>query len=159
MHYSSNLRPRRRARTPSLVGALLAVGLFLTACGITDEVGTNFNIAFDSDWDESLASIGVLQIGEPAQVTFQVKKAGQEAINRTAEATFELTDRQASDNAGAFNFVESPDLATQPYHTVSTYLYDVQATICATYDGPEVIEGPVEVCRIVMTLAEEDYQN
>lgn len=156
MHHSNHAPLARFARTLRALASLLAVALVLAACGFTDERDTNYNIYFESDLEESLAPIGAFMNGEEVRVTFQVKEAYKDAVDRTDRAAFELRDVEHDDDLLDFNFTESTDLGTQPFHTLVSYVYDARATLCATYDGPEVVSGPVEVCRRVMTLAEDD---
>lgn len=157
MHSSSNHIARRRVRVPLLTGAFLAVGLLLSACGFTDEVGTNFNIYIEGDHEESAAPLGLLLVGEEARLTFKIKKAGQDPVDHTAAATFELSHEKVDDTPRDFNLALSTNLAVQPYHTVTTYVYDVQTHVCATYDGPEALGETIRVCRLVWTMRAEDY--
>lgn len=135
-----------------LVGLLLVA--LLSACGVTDEVGTNFNIVFEgADPSQSMAPIGALMVGEVAEVTFEVTPKDGNARDRTAEATFELVNKEDDDDKSEFVFTESVDLATQPYHTLRSDFVGAKATLCAQYSGPEVVgAAPVGVCRRVMTI-------
>lgn len=145
---------RHRARKPIFVVAGLLLTLLLSACGLTDEVGTNFRIALtpEIEDDESLAAIGALRVGEVAHVRFEVKLRDGERVDRTAQAVFELVNKDAKDNVDDFLFVESSDLATTP-HTIRGTVVDSQVSLCATYDGWEVQgEEPVEVCMTVVTF-------
>lgn len=157
MRSSSNHNSRRRVRVPLLAGAFLAVGLLLSACGFTDEVGTNFNIYIEGEDDESAAPLGLLRVGEEARLTFQIKRSGQDPVDHTAEATFRLSRQDSDDTPADFNLALSTDLTARPYHTISTYVYDVQTHVCATYNGPEALGEPVNVCRLVWTMTPEDY--
>jgi hypothetical protein len=135
------------------------VGLLLSACGFTAAAGTNFNIYIEGDHEESAAPIGILAIGEAAQLRFQIKKSGQDPVNHTAAATFELSAEDSDDRPANFNLTLSTDLAARPYHTISTYVYDVKTHVCATYDGPEALGETIRVCREVWTYPPEWYED
>lgn len=137
---------------------MLTLSLVLSACGFTDSVGNNFNIYIEGDHEDSWASLGILGIGENARLTFQIKKPGQDPVDYTAAATFFLSSEDAKDTPTHFNLGLSTNLNTQPYHTVNTYAYEVQTHVCATYDGSLATDGPVRVCRMVMTMTEEEYE-
>lgn len=158
MHSSSNLPVRRRVRVPLLAVAMLAFGLLLSACGFTDEAGTNFNIYIESDLEESGAPIGALRVGEEARLKFQIKKSGQDPVNYTAEANFELSAEEADDRPEHFNLTLSTDLAARPYHTISSFVDDAQTSVCATYDGPESTEL-VRVCRAVWIVTDDYFED
>ena len=139
-----------------MVAALLLT-LLLSACGVTDDVGTNFRIALApaTPDEDSLASIGALREGEMATVRFEVKLRDQEPRDRSSEAVFDLVNRSANDNVDHFIFVESSDPATTP-HTIRGTVVDSQVSLCATYDGVEVqSDEPVEVCMTVLTFEPE----
>lgn len=151
-----SLRSRRPVRTLMLAATLMAAAFMLGACGYTDAAGTNYKIVIVSELEDSLAPLGILKYGEVGRVTFEVTRSGHAAIDRTANTQFELRNDDPEDDASAFNFVESSDLSLQPYHTVTSFVYDVQVNLCAVYNGPEVLDGPVETCMLLLTQEEAD---
>lgn len=158
MHSSSSVQKRRRVRVPLLAAAVFLFGVLLSACGFTDEEGTNYNIYIEGDLEESGAPIGALKIGEVARLTFMIKKPGQDPVNHTADATFVLSAKESGDNPDHFNLTLSPDLVAQPYHTISSFVDDAQTSVCATYDGPEAIEPVPPVCRSVWIVADDYFE-
>lgn len=156
MHNLHISPPNRRVRTPFLIGGLLALGLLLSACGVTDEAGTKFRIVMESmtftGEDESLAPLGILQVGEMASVRFEVTLLDRDPVDRTAQAVFRLVERDADDREEDFIWVESSDPAVTP-HTIRSDVEDATISVCATYNGPEVIgPDPMEDCMTVITF-------
>lgn len=154
MHRQHRSAQLARLRNVSLFGALAALGLLLSACGFTDKAGTNYKVIFESATygeNESLAPIGSFRPGEVAHVTFDVTPKDGEPVDRTAGADFRLANVQPGDDLTAFTLELSPNLATQPYHTLTAGSeLEAQAALCATYAGPEVVDGPVESCATIV---------
>ena len=148
MHNLSDLSTRVRS-TPLRLACLALLALVLAGCGFTDDVGTNYKIVMVSETypeDETLAPIGLLQVNELVHVTFQVTPKDGDPVVRTRYADFELVNEEAGDDKDAFVFTPSPNLNSQPYHTLISAVLDAEATLCSTYDGPETLDGPVEDC-------------
>jgi len=159
MHSSSNLLKRRRVRVPLLAVAVLTFGLLLSACGVTDEAGTKFNIVLESyTGDEnSLVPIGIFLVDEMATVRFEVTRRDVAPVDRTSQAVFRVVNRSTGDRASDWIPVWSSDPSTVP-HTIRSSVPDINGTICATYDGVEVLtDEPVEVCMRLATWVPEDY--
>lgn len=139
-----------------LFGAFVAMATLLGACGFTDDSGTKYALVLASDdfaEDETLAPIGALMVGEVARVTFEVTRLDMAAVDRTDLATITLQDRQSDDDVADFVLELSSDLSSQPYHTLYSDVAEAKATLCATYDGPEVLtDEPVETCMRVTTF-------
>lgn len=154
----SSPRPSKRIARGSFSPLLVLAGLLLvavlSACGVTDEMGTNFNIVLEgADPSQTMAPIGALMVGEVAKVTFEVTPRDGIARDRTTGATFYLVNKQDDDDKSEFVLVESPDLTVQPYHNLRSDFVDAKATLCAQYNGPEVVDAaPVEVCMRVITI-------
>ena len=158
MHNLLKLPPNRRVRTPFLISSLLVLGLLLTACGVTDDRGTKFQIIMDSldDPGGTFAGIGALMVDERATFRFEVTPSGEAARDRTSQAHFTLESRSVGDDPSAFVFFVSPNPSAVP-HIIRSSQVDVSATLCATYDGPEVVtEEPQEVCMRVVTIVPEE---
>lgn len=146
----------RRTYSIARAAALLALGLLFTACGFTDDAGTKYSITLASEdfpEDESLASIGAPMVGETVRVTFEVARQDKPAVDRTEQAVFRLENKQTDDDLSDFVFTPSTDLAEQPYHTLRSDVLDAKATLCVSYQGPEVLNlEPVETCMRVVTI-------
>lgn len=155
MNGSRIRRPFGSASLMVLIASSLA--LLLGACGVTDSAGTNFRIVLESltlGEEDTLAPIGALQLGEEVKVTFLVTRDGQQPVDRTSQATFELVDKHSDDDATLFNLALSPDLEAQPFHVLTSFVEDARATLCAAYSGPELLgDAPFEVCMGVLTYA------
>lgn len=63
--------------------------------------------------------VQIARPGEVVHVTFDVTPKDGEPVDRTAEAAFRLVNMEPGDDFTAFTFTLSPDLATQPYHTLT----------------------------------------
>jgi len=142
-----------RSRNVWIFGALAALGLLLSACGTTDKAGTKYQVMLESATygeNETFAPIGLLRPGEVARVTFEVTPKDGAAVDRTAQTDFRLVNKEPGDDITAFTLELSPDLTTQPYHTLTAhFVEEAQASLCGTYDGPEVLDGPVEDCAVI----------
>lgn len=141
MHKLQRARRNPSGRASYLLGAILLLGLLLSACGYTDKDGTNFKIVIEPlvQDEGSLAPIGALQLGEVATVSYLITFPDKTVRDRTAQARFYLSEPKPEHDATAFTLTLSPDLAARP-HTVEGHVADASVMLCAEYHGVEVID-------------------
>ena len=152
--HATDARPRPYRRLTLALALLLAGAALTTACAKYDAQDNKYLIVFTPtgpDGASSLAPIGVLQIGEVAEIALEVTPVGGTTLDRTLDAEWRLEDRDADDDATSVRLDLTHDPAAQPHHTI-TGLHEGSTNLCYTYHLPSAVE-PMDDCAAVVVIA------
>lgn len=154
----SNQRAQSRI-TPFKPKALLPLGLvlllgLLSACATYDNADNKYLIVITPEnEEESVAPIGLFQLGETAYVTLEVTPSSTGVMfNATLDAEWELIDKDPEDYSEAFELTLSTS-ADEERHALTAVAVG-QTNLCYTYQLPGF--DTHEDCLFIMVTEDEE---